>query len=133
MLYLSTVFHRHKFCEENLARSCVRAEQACYNLFTTLLQLLRFYVCIYIYISDCYLALYLGSEENQQKLYGNILLIGGGFMFNGALSKLQERLKAKLLNRKQPKLAESVEVMAKSRVRLLKVSLYSLSAIYIHH
>ena len=38
-------------------------------------------------------------------------------MFNGALSKLQERLKAKLLNRKQPKLAESVEVMAKSRVR----------------
>ena len=41
-------------------------------------------------------------------------------MFNGGLSKLQERLKAKLLNKKQPKLAESVEVMAKSRVRMLK-------------
>ena len=40
-------------------------------------------------------------------------------MFNGGLSKLQERLKAKLLNKKQPKLAESVEVMAKSRVRML--------------
>ena len=39
-------------------------------------------------------------------------------MFNGALSKLQERLKAKLLNKKQAKLAESVEVMAKSRVRV---------------
>ena len=62
--------------------------------------------------------LFLGSEETQQKLYNNILLIGGGFMFNGALSKLQERLKAKLLNKKQAKLAESVEVMAKSRVRV---------------
>ncbi|XP_028395260.1 actin-related protein 8-like [Dendronephthya gigantea] len=56
-----------------------------------------------------------GSEETQQKLFNNILLIGGGFMFNGALAKLQERLKAKLLNRKQSKLADSVEVMAKSR------------------
>ena len=94
------------------------------NLRTDLLQLVyRFtatsaFLRMYVYISDCYLALCLGSEENQQKLYGNILLIGGGFMFNGALSKLQERLKAKLLNRKQPKLAESVEVMAKSRVRI---------------
>jgi hypothetical protein len=45
-------------------------------------------------------------------------------MFNGALSKLQERLKAKLLNRKQPKLAESVDVMAKSRVRASLVERY---------
>ena len=59
-----------------------------------------------------------GSEETQQKLFSNILLIGGGFMFNGALAKLQERLKAKLLNKKQSKLADSVEVMAKSRVRI---------------
>ena len=72
---------------------------------------------MYINMLTTLLRYFSGSEETQQKLYSNILLIGGGFMFNGALSKLQERLKAKLLNRKQPKLAESVDVMAKSRVR----------------
>lgn len=38
-------------------------------------------------------------------------------MFNGALIKLQERLKAKLLHKKQSKLAEMVELITKSRVR----------------
>ena len=38
-------------------------------------------------------------------------------MFNGALTKLQERLKTKLLNRKQSKLAEIVEVMKKPMVK----------------
>lgn len=59
----------------------------------------------------------IASEETQQKMYSNILLIGGGFMFNGSHTKLQERLKAKLSHKKHPKLTEMVDVIAKSRVK----------------
>lgn len=37
-------------------------------------------------------------------------------MFNGALTKLQERIKSKLLHSKTPKMADSVEVIVKARV-----------------
>ena len=49
-------------------------------------------------------------------MYSSVLLIGGGFMFNGAAAALQSRLQAKLppLHRK---LVDQVEVIARPKVK----------------
>lgn len=55
-------------------------------------------------------------EETKRKMYSSVLLIGGGFMFNGAAAALQSRLQAKLppLHRK---LVDQVEVIARPKVK----------------
>lgn len=48
-------------------------------------------------------------------MYGSVLLIGGGFMFNGAAAMLQSRLQAKL-PASHRKLVDQVEVIARPKV-----------------
>lgn len=49
-------------------------------------------------------------------MYSSVLLIGGGFMFNGAANMLQSRLQAKL-PAPHRKLVDQVEVIARPKVR----------------
>ena len=51
-------------------------------------------------------------------MYSSVLLIGGGFMFNGAANMLQSRLQAKL-PAPHRKLVDQVEVIARPKVRLV--------------
>ncbi|RMX44443.1 hypothetical protein pdam_00010070 [Pocillopora damicornis] len=62
-------------------------------------------------INCCHTA---APEETKRKMYSSVLLIGGGFMFNGAAAALQSRLQAKLppLHRK---LVDQVEVIARPK------------------
>ena len=53
-------------------------------------------------------------------MYGSVLLLGGGFMFNGAATVLQSRLQSKLPPSHR-KLVDQVEVIARPKVRLLYV------------
>lgn len=55
-------------------------------------------------------------------MYSSVLLIGGGFMFNGAAAALQSRLQAKLppLHRK---LVDQVEVIARPKVKNVLVTI----------
>ena len=55
------------------------------------------------------------TEETKRKMYSSVLLIGGGFMFNGAQSALQSRLQAKL-PASHRKLVDQVEVIARPKV-----------------
>lgn len=54
------------------------------------------------------------TEETKRKMYSSVLLIGGGFMFNGAQSALQSRLQAKL-PASHRKLVDQVEVIARPK------------------
>lgn len=51
-------------------------------------------------------------------MYSSVLLIGGGFMFNGAANMLQSRLQAKL-PAPHRKLVDQVEVIARPKVRFV--------------
>ena len=55
-------------------------------------------------------------------MYSSVLLIGGGFMFNGAAAALQSRLQAKLppLHRK---LVDQVEVIARPKVKNVLITI----------
>lgn len=53
-------------------------------------------------------------EETKRKMYSSVLLIGGGFMFNGAAAALQSRLQAKL-PQSHRKLVDQVEVIARPK------------------
>lgn len=55
------------------------------------------------------------TEETKRKMYSSVLLIGGGFMFNGAQSALQSRLQAKL-PASHRKLVDQVDVIARPKV-----------------
>ena len=55
------------------------------------------------------------AEETKRKMYSSVLLIGGGFMFNGAAIALQSRLQAKL-PASHRKLVDQVEVIARPKV-----------------
>lgn len=48
-------------------------------------------------------------------MYSSVLLIGGGFMFNGAAAALQSRLQAKL-PASHRKLVDQVEVIGRPKV-----------------
>ncbi|KAJ7382589.1 Actin- protein 8 [Desmophyllum pertusum] len=54
------------------------------------------------------------TEETKRKMYSSVLLIGGGFMFNGAAPALQSRLQAKL-PASHRKLVDQVEVIARPK------------------
>ncbi|XP_074639693.1 actin-related protein 8-like isoform X1 [Acropora palmata] len=54
------------------------------------------------------------TEDTKRKMYGSVLLIGGGFMFNGAAAMLQSRLQAKL-PASHRKLVDQVEVIARPK------------------
>ncbi|KXJ27113.1 Actin-related protein 8 [Exaiptasia diaphana] len=54
------------------------------------------------------------SEDTKRKMYGNILLVGGGFSFNGAAAMLQARVQAKLPTYLR-KLIDQVEVIARPK------------------
>ncbi|CAH3174956.1 unnamed protein product [Porites evermanni] len=54
------------------------------------------------------------TEETKRKMYSSVLLIGGGFMFNGAANMLQSRLQAKLPTPHR-KLVDQVEVIARPK------------------
>ncbi|XP_031567507.1 actin-related protein 8-like [Actinia tenebrosa] len=54
------------------------------------------------------------SEDTKRKMYSNILLIGGGFSFNGAAQVLQTRVQAKLPSHLR-KLVDQVEVIARPK------------------
>ena len=59
----------------------------------------------------------LGSGEMKYKLYGSVLVIGGGLAFQGAAAMLQARLELQLptlINRS----SQTVEVFSNPRVRL---------------
>lgn len=58
------------------------------------------------------------TEETKRKMYSSVLLIGGGFMFNGAANMLQSRLQAKL-PAPHRKLVDQVEVIARPKVRFV--------------
>ncbi|KAK3728625.1 hypothetical protein QZH41_011698, partial [Actinostola sp. cb2023] len=54
------------------------------------------------------------SEDTKRKMYSNILLVGGGFSFNGAAPMLQARVQAKLPSYLR-KLIDQVEVIARPK------------------
>ncbi|KAL9956854.1 hypothetical protein ACROYT_G038400 [Oculina patagonica] len=54
------------------------------------------------------------TEDTKRKMYSSVLLIGGGFMFNGAATALQSRLQAKL-PASHRKLVDQVEVIARPK------------------
>lgn len=54
------------------------------------------------------------TEDTKRKMYTSVLLIGGGFMFNGAAAMLQSRLQAKL-PASHRKLVDQVEVIARPK------------------
>ncbi len=62
-----------------------------------------------------------GSSEMKYKLYGSILVIGGGLAFQGAAAMLQARLELQLptlINRS----TQTVEVFSNPRVSALLIS-----------
>ena len=66
------------------------------------------WVCVYVCV-------YIGSGEMKYKLYGSVLVIGGGLSFPGAAAMLQARLELqqpKLINRS----SHLVEVFSNPRV-----------------
>ena len=64
---------------------------------------------------SCYALSFTATEDTKRKMYGSVLLIGGGFMFNGAAAMLQSRLQAKL-PASHRKLVDQVEVIARPKV-----------------
>ena len=56
------------------------------------------------------------SLEIKQKLYGGILIVGGGLAFPGAANLLQSRLELKPLTI-FPRSGNNIEVFANPRVR----------------
>ena len=69
-------------------------------------------------ISFTVILFFVVTEETKRKMYSSVLLIGGGFMFNGAAATLQSRLQAKL-PASHRKLVDQVEVIARPKVRVL--------------
>lgn len=71
------------------------------------------------YKSFASLYLYAGSTEVKHKLYGSVLIIGGGLAFPGAAAMLQSRLELQLpvlFNRS----SQTVEVFSNPRVSVLE-------------
>lgn len=67
-----------------------------------------------------YLNTVTASLEMKQKLYGGIVMVGGGLAFPGAANLLQSRLEQKPLTI-FPRTGNNIEVFANPRVRVESV------------
>ena len=71
-----------------------------------------------------------GSSEMKYKLYGSVLVIGGGLAFQGAASMLQSRLELQLptlINRS----SQTVEVFSNPRVSVCTSSFLSCKSFFV--